>query len=191
LRQYFEYWIMFNRIDTDHDRRLTFEEFQVALHEIEAWGVQVDDVEGAFAEMDEDGHGMILFDEFSNWAIAKQLDLEDDDDGNEQQVALKVQEKYDASRNIAREHEKNRGRKTPKRKSKSNSPRTPNRPSRTSSPGKQIRSKTPSKSNRKTVVASRKSQRVPDDVWARLESKLPWQKNTGGQETPQANVQFL
>ncbi len=28
LRQYFEYWIMFDRIDTSGDRRITLEEFK-------------------------------------------------------------------------------------------------------------------------------------------------------------------
>jgi hypothetical protein len=31
-------------------------------------------------EADKDGHGMILFIEFVNWAILKNLDLPDDDD---------------------------------------------------------------------------------------------------------------
>lgn len=30
LRQYYEYWVAFERVDTDGDRRLTFEEFKMA-----------------------------------------------------------------------------------------------------------------------------------------------------------------
>ena len=55
LRQYFEYWVMFNRIDTSQDRRLSFAEFKLALAEIRKWGVVVDDARTAFAEVDEDG----------------------------------------------------------------------------------------------------------------------------------------
>ena len=55
LRQYFEYWVMFNRIDTSHDHRLSFAEFKLALAEIRKWGVAVDDAKAAFAEVDEDG----------------------------------------------------------------------------------------------------------------------------------------
>lgn len=95
LRQYFEYWVMFDRIDTSSDRRVNFEEFQQALGEIKKWGVEVADPVAAFNEIDMDGHGMILFDEFANWAISHSLDLEDDDDA-EFGVELHPQEKYEA-----------------------------------------------------------------------------------------------
>ena len=36
--------------------------------------------EERFKEADKNGGGMLLFDEFSSWAIKKGLDLEDDDD---------------------------------------------------------------------------------------------------------------
>jgi hypothetical protein len=57
LRQYFEYWVMFNRIDTSQDRRLEFDEFKQALAEIKKWGVDVSDARQAFAELDSDGMG--------------------------------------------------------------------------------------------------------------------------------------
>ena len=34
-------------------------------------------------ECDRDGAGMVLFDEFCNWAIQKNLDLDDDDDDDD------------------------------------------------------------------------------------------------------------
>ena len=55
LRQYFEYWVMFDRIDASHDHRINFKEFQRALEEIREWGVEVTDAEMVFAELDEDG----------------------------------------------------------------------------------------------------------------------------------------
>ena len=36
------------------------------------------DIEGEFNSIDKNGGGMILFDEFCEWAIKKNLDLEDD-----------------------------------------------------------------------------------------------------------------
>ena len=98
LRQYYEYWVMFNRIDESQDRRVSFTEFKKSLPEVQKWGVVIDNPRSAFGEIDQDGHGMILFDEFCNWAITKQLDLEDDDDGHEQQVDLQAQEKYKAGK---------------------------------------------------------------------------------------------
>ena len=38
------------------------------------------DPEKQWKEADADGFGKILFDEFANWAIKKNLDLDDDDD---------------------------------------------------------------------------------------------------------------
>ena len=36
--------------------------------------------EAQWKTCDADGGGMVLFDEFANWAIKKSLDLDDDDD---------------------------------------------------------------------------------------------------------------
>ena len=47
------------------------------------WGIKItseEECKGAWYEFDADGHGKVLFDEFSNWAIKKGLDLDDDDD---------------------------------------------------------------------------------------------------------------
>lgn len=38
------------------------------------------DLQRTFNEIDKNGGGFILFDEFADWAIQKHLDLEDDDD---------------------------------------------------------------------------------------------------------------
>jgi Ca2+-binding EF-hand superfamily protein len=47
-------------IDTDDDRRVSFEEFEKALPTMEKWNIKGDPVE-MFKEADKDGHGMILF----------------------------------------------------------------------------------------------------------------------------------
>jgi len=80
LRQYFEYWVMFDRIDTDDDRRISFEEFKIAVPKMAAWGLDMTDVKARWKEVDRNGGGKVLFDEFCNWAIRHNLDLEDDDD---------------------------------------------------------------------------------------------------------------
>ena len=83
LRQYFEYWVAFSRIDESGDRRVSFDEFEQAKDKLELWGIDMSDPAAAFAECDKNGGGMILFDEFVEWAIKKNLDLEDDDDDDQ------------------------------------------------------------------------------------------------------------
>jgi len=80
LRQYFEYWEMFERIDENHDKKVTIVEFKHALPEMEKWGVKIQNPAATFKEIDLNGGGVILFDEFCHWAILKHLDLENDDD---------------------------------------------------------------------------------------------------------------
>lgn len=80
LRQYFEYWQMFTIINSTTDKRISLDEFKSALPKLEKWGVRVNDPDATFKEIDVNGGGMILFDEFAEWAIKKQLDLEEDDD---------------------------------------------------------------------------------------------------------------
>lgn len=47
---------------------------------MEKWVSNIGDPQEAFHEIDQNGGGQILFDEFCEWAIKKNLDLEDDDD---------------------------------------------------------------------------------------------------------------
>ena len=79
LRQYFEYYEAFSRIDKDSDHRITLKEFELAQPKIEQW---VGPIKPAveFKAIDKNHGGFILFDEFCDWAIKKNLDLEDDID---------------------------------------------------------------------------------------------------------------
>ena len=48
---------------------------------IEKWtGEEIEDIEAEFDAIDTNGGGMILFQEFTNWAFSKNFDLEDDID---------------------------------------------------------------------------------------------------------------
>lgn len=80
LSKYFELWQMFDQIDSGDDSRVNLEEFKTAVPHIEAWGVKIDDPDAAFAEIDTNGGGQILFAEFADWAIKKELALESDDE---------------------------------------------------------------------------------------------------------------
>jgi len=71
---------MFDRLDLNGDRRISLEEFRNAIPVIEKWGIIISDPEASFNEIDTDGGGQVLFDEFCQWAAAHNLDIEDDDD---------------------------------------------------------------------------------------------------------------
>ena len=83
LRNYYELWVAFDRIDTDDDRRVDHSEFLTAKPMLEKWGIDMSDPEKQWREADKDGNGHILFIEFCDWAIKRNLDLEDDDDDDQ------------------------------------------------------------------------------------------------------------
>lgn len=92
LRQYFEYYVMFQQIDTSSDGRygmlmvmmmmmmcsVSFTEFQKAIPLMARWGLKVADPKAEFAKIDTNKGGFILFEEFCDHAITKALDLDDD-----------------------------------------------------------------------------------------------------------------
>lgn len=80
LRQYFEYYEMFERLDADSNKKIDLYEFKAALSTLEKWGVKIENPEKVFNEIDVNLSGYIIFDEFCHWAIKNSLDIEDDDD---------------------------------------------------------------------------------------------------------------
>ena len=83
LRQYFEYYVMFCRIDTSDDFKVNLSEFKKAMPTLEKWGIKISNPEAEFKKIDNNNSGSIMFDEFCEYAIKKNLDLEDDDDFDE------------------------------------------------------------------------------------------------------------
>jgi len=43
------------------------------------WNIDLSDPKAQWKECDKNGGGMVLFDEFCEWAIGKNLDLDNDD----------------------------------------------------------------------------------------------------------------
>merc|ERR1711953_741025 len=80
LRQYFEYYQAFDRLDTGDDRRVDKEEFtsDKLKSTLEKWVGPIEDLDAEFAKIDKNGGGQILFAEFVDWALEKDLDIEDD-----------------------------------------------------------------------------------------------------------------
>jgi len=71
---------MFQELDTSGDRRIGIEEFKKAVPTLARWGVKIEDAEASFKEIDGNGGGQVLFDEFVIWAASKNLDHDEDDD---------------------------------------------------------------------------------------------------------------
>ena len=80
LRQYFEYYQAFARIDIGDDNRIDLKEFIAATPKLEKWVGKIKDPKKEFEWIDSNGGGQITFDEFLVWATSKNLDLDDDDD---------------------------------------------------------------------------------------------------------------
>ena len=79
IKEYFEVWAAFDRVDTSDDKRITPEEFSKAIGSIERWVGKIGDPAAEFKKIDKNGGGFILFDEFLTWALEKNLDVEVDD----------------------------------------------------------------------------------------------------------------
>ena len=71
LRQYYEYWMMFRKLDQNGDRRVSPAEFNAAMPLLKKWGVPVQNAQAAFKEIDANAGGFVLFEEFCDWAIRK------------------------------------------------------------------------------------------------------------------------
>ena len=87
IKQYFELWVMFDEVDASDDRRVSLEEFRAALPQLASFGVTVDDADATFAEIDTNGGGMILFNEFAAWACAKGLDADGEGEDSDLETA--------------------------------------------------------------------------------------------------------
>ena len=88
LRQYFEYWVMFEKLDKSGDNKISLSEFKKAIPQMKNWGVEIkeEEVEQEFKSIDTNGSGSISFEEFCNYAINKSLDLEEDDSFDDEEL---------------------------------------------------------------------------------------------------------
>ena len=88
LRQYFEYWVMFQRIDLSENNTIEYDEFLKAIPTMNKWGVFIDNPEAAFKEIDTNNDNVLSFTEFCDFAISRSLDLEDDDDFDDEAILM-------------------------------------------------------------------------------------------------------
>jgi Ca2+-binding EF-hand superfamily protein len=80
LKHYFEYYLMFELMDSDDTRKVDIYEFEAALSFIKRWGIEIKDIKKSFNEIDDNNSGVITFDEFCFWAIKNSLKIPIEDD---------------------------------------------------------------------------------------------------------------
>ena len=88
LRQYFEYWEMFQKNDNSGEHKITLEEFKKALPKMKEWGVEIkgNQAEKEFNNIKGDDGNTISFEEFCDFAIQKSLDFDEDDDFDDEEL---------------------------------------------------------------------------------------------------------
>jgi len=97
LHHYLKLWRWFCKIDSSSDRRVSLEEFKASLPLLQEWvtgdafkAVLADHAK-AFQEMDVDGGGLVLFDEFAHWVLKLGIgSVVSEEDGEERSEALKL-----------------------------------------------------------------------------------------------------
>lgn len=77
LHKYCKLFIMFDAIDMDDDKRITKEELSASVGSLAKWGCEVtqSDIGTLFSQLDVDGGGKILFQEFADWALKNNTDM--------------------------------------------------------------------------------------------------------------------
>eukprot|EP00439_Symbiodinium_sp_Y106_P067901 s2879_g11.t1 len=92
LHHYLQLWSWFCEVDTSCDQRVSIEEFRAALPQLnERLPGDIRDAAAAFNEVDADGGGMVLFDEFAHWVLCRGLALQGPgDDCPERQQAAEL-----------------------------------------------------------------------------------------------------
>merc|ERR1711879_783838 len=83
VRRFIELYAAFDELDTGDDNRIDKNEFVAGVHHLKNWGVEIEDPEAEFKNVDRDGGGRVLFDEFCHWALSKGLDYDQDMDDDE------------------------------------------------------------------------------------------------------------
>ena len=76
LKEYFEMWQIFSAADTSGDRRVDKAEFAKIFEQLKSrWGLRVENksADDVFREVDVNGGGFLLFDEFAHWALMNNL----------------------------------------------------------------------------------------------------------------------
>lgn len=79
LKQYFQYWVLFENLGGG-SMSLTLDQLKDAEGILKSYGVTMSDPNAEFKKIDKNGSGKVSFDEFADWAIAKELAIESSED---------------------------------------------------------------------------------------------------------------
>ena len=75
LKEYSNYWFVFNQIDKSGDRRVSMAEFAKATPLLQERGLRVPNAQAVFDRIDTNNGGYILFDEFCHYAIENEMEF--------------------------------------------------------------------------------------------------------------------
>ena len=73
LRQYFEFFDVFDRMDLNKDSKVSYEEFVQNTKMLAAWGFKFVNSRVEFSNMDAKGQGFLLFQDFADYCIKKSM----------------------------------------------------------------------------------------------------------------------
>ena len=73
LRQYFEYFDVFDRMDVNKDNKISYDEFVANTKMLAAWGFKFVNSRKEFTNMDTKGQGYLLFNDFADYCIKKSM----------------------------------------------------------------------------------------------------------------------
>lgn len=103
LKFYLELFLLFAQMDSTKargkysDRRVSYPEFELAVPQLLEWGLTDDvsdliqeDPQAVWRDLDANGGGVVLFDEFAHWALWHHMFNEDGKDDRDMEEALEV-----------------------------------------------------------------------------------------------------
>lgn len=73
LRQYFEFFDVFDRMDENKDQKVVYDEFVKSTKMLAAWGFKFVNSREEFKAMDAKRQGYLSFDDFADYCIKKSI----------------------------------------------------------------------------------------------------------------------
>ena len=78
MKQYYEYFIAFTKVDKDNDHRISEAEFLNASKVMQKWGIDMSDPKAQWLKCNPNKAMNVTFTEFCEWAIEHNFKIADD-----------------------------------------------------------------------------------------------------------------